>query len=97
MFETILRYSYRKVEGQFAGLALFDLFIYIYIYIYIYLRMFILGIPVHIVLRFSKQNQPGSTAVRPMDSETPRQTRNNRLAAVGLDTATAAEMQAKIG
>lgn len=93
MFETILRYSYRKVEGQFADLALFDLFIDIYIY----LHMFILGIPVHIVLRFSKQNQPGSTAVRPMDSETPRQTRNNRLAAVGLDTATAAEMQAKIG
>ena len=59
--------------------------------------MFILGISVHTVLRSSKQNHPGSTAVRPMDSETPRQTRNNRLAAVCLDTGTAAEMQAKIG
>ena len=36
MFETILRYSYRKVEGQFADLALFDLFIDIYIYIFTY-------------------------------------------------------------
>jgi hypothetical protein len=36
MFETILRYSYRKVEGQFADLALFDLFIDIYIFTYVY-------------------------------------------------------------